>query len=121
MDALYSINELAEYFDISARAIRFYEDKGLLTPQRVGSRRVYSKRDRARLQLILRGKRLGFSLVEIREYLDLYDQDPSQEAQKRLLIDKVNERRLQLEQQLIDIQDTLADLDSIEAQLGPNS
>ena len=117
MDALYSINELAEQFDISARAIRFYEDKALLLPQRVGSRRVYSKRDRARLQLILRGKRLGFSLVEIREYLDLYDQDPSQQAQIRLLLDKIQERRLQLEQQMIDIQDTLSDLDSIESQV----
>ncbi|MGB0957676.1 MAG: MerR family transcriptional regulator, partial [Litorivicinus sp.] len=71
MDRLFSINELAEQFDITARAIRFYEDKGLISPDRAGSRRVYTRRDRGRLQLILRGKRLGFSLEEIREYLDL--------------------------------------------------
>lgn len=117
MDGLFSINELAEAFDISARAIRFYEDKGLIAPERVGSRRVYTKRDRGRLQLILRGKRLGFSLAEIREYLDMYDQDPTQQAQTRLLLEKVSERRMQLEQQMIDIQDTLADLEDIETQI----
>lgn len=117
MDGLFSINELAEAFDISARAIRFYEDKGLIAPERVGSRRVYTKRDRGRLQLILRGKRLGFSLAEIREYLDMYDQDPTQQAQIRLLLEKVSERRMQLEQQMIDIQDTLSDLEDIETQI----
>ena len=117
MDGLFSINELAQAFDISARAIRFYEDKGLIAPERVGSRRVYTKRDRGRLQLILRGKRLGFSLAEIREYLDMYDQDPTQQAQIRLLLEKVSERRMQLEQQMIDIQDTLSDLEDIETQV----
>ena len=88
MDGLFSINELAEAFDISARAIRFYEDR-TIAPERVGSRRVYTKRDRGRLQLILRGKRLGFSLAEIREYLDMYDQDPTQQAQIRLLLESI--------------------------------
>ena len=117
MDPLFSINELADTFDISARAIRFYEDKQLLSPTRVGSRRVYTKRDRARLQLILRGKRLGFSLGEMAEYLDLYDRDPSQIAQSKLLLAKISERRLALEQQLVDIHDTMADLDEIETQI----
>lgn len=117
MESLFSINELAEHFDVTARAIRFYEDKGLITPTRVGSRRVFTKRDRARLQLILRGKRLGFSLGEIAEYLDLYDQDPTQTAQTRHLLDKIQQRRLSLEQQMVDIKDTLIDLDDIEAQI----
>ncbi|MGB0966415.1 MAG: MerR family transcriptional regulator [Litorivicinus sp.] len=117
MDDLFSINELADTFEISARAIRFYEDKGLLAPTRVGSRRVYTRRDRARLQLILRGKRLGFSLGEIAEYLDLYDQDPTQVAQSKLLLEKVAQRRSALEQQLVDIRDTLADLDDIQRQI----
>ncbi len=116
MDRLFSINELAEQFDITARAIRFYEDKGLISPDRAGSRRVYTRRDRGRLQLILRGKRLGFSLEEIREYLDLYDQDPAQVSQMQLLLTKISERRLQLVQQQKDIVQTLADLDGIQEQ-----
>lgn len=116
MDTLFSINELGEEFDITARAIRFYEDKGLISPKRAGSRRVYTRRDRARLQLILRGKRLGFSLGEIREYLDLYDQDPTLQSQTQLLLNKVQERREQLLQQRADIEQTLVDLDTIESQ-----
>lgn len=72
---LYTVTELAAELGMTARAIRFYEDKGLITPQRAGTTRVYSSRDRARMILILRGKRLGFSLGTIREYLDLYDAD----------------------------------------------
>src|SRR5262245_49882696 len=86
---LYSIGDLASEFGISTRAIRFYEAKGLLSPERVGSNRIYTKRDRARLILVLRGKRLGFSLEEIAEYLDLYDADPYQLAQTRLLLQKI--------------------------------
>ena len=84
---------------MTARAIRFYEDKGLITPQRAGTTRVYSTRDRARMILILRGKRLGFSLITIKEYLDLYDIDITQHAQLRLLLDLVTKRREQLQAQ----------------------
>ena len=76
-DKLYSITELAEEFDITPRAIRFYETKCLLSPQRAGATRVYNYRDRARLMLVLRGKRLGFSLEDIKEYIDLYDAERS--------------------------------------------
>ena len=73
---IYTIGDLAREFDVTSRAIRFYEDEGLLAPQRVGSRRIYSKRDHVRLKLILRGKRLGFSLAEVRSMLALYDSAP---------------------------------------------
>ena len=80
---LYSVNQLAEEIGVTPRTIRFYEAKGLVAPQRAGNARVFTRRDRARLLLVLRGKRLGFSLDEIREYLDLYDSDRSQVSQVR--------------------------------------
>ena len=83
---LYTVTELAKELGMTARAVRFYEDKGLITPQRAGTTRVYSARDRARMILILRGKRLGFSLSAIKEYLDLYDTDITQHAQLRVLL-----------------------------------
>ena len=95
---LFAIGDLAKEFGISTRAIRFYEAKGLLTPERVGATRVFRRRDRARLILILRGKRLGFSLRDISDYLDLYDADRGQQAS--LLAEKVEERLELLEQQL---------------------
>jgi DNA-binding transcriptional MerR regulator len=107
---LYSIGDLASEFAISTRAIRFYEIKGLLNPKRVGTNRVYSKRDRARLLLILRGKRLGFSLEGIAEYLNLYDADPHQIAQTRLLLQGVERAIAELEQKQQDIEKTLAEL-----------
>lgn len=110
---LYSIAELAREFSISTRAIRFYESKGLLSPQRVGGTRVFRRRDRARLILILRGKRLGFSLREIYEYLSLYDADRSQAAQVQRLIELVNERIELLQGQLADIETTLRELHEI--------
>jgi len=79
---LYSIGDLASEFAISPRAIRFYEDQGLLAPRRIGGNRIYAARDRARLQLVLRGKRLGFALADIKEMLDLYDVD-SQHLEQR--------------------------------------
>ena len=85
----YSIGDLAAEFKITTRAIRFYEHRGLLAPARRGVTRTYSMRDRARLNLILRGKNLGFSLEDIAEFLALYDADPSQLAQTRLLLAKV--------------------------------
>jgi DNA-binding transcriptional MerR regulator len=113
---LYTVTELAKELGMTARAIRFYEDKGLITPQRAGTTRVYSIRDRARMILILRGKRLGFSLSTIKEYLDLYDTDITQHAQLRLLLAAVAKRREQLLAQRQAIDDALSELAEITAQ-----
>jgi DNA-binding transcriptional MerR regulator len=113
---LYTVTELAQELGMTARAVRFYEDKGLITPQRAGTTRVYSARDRARMILILRGKRLGFSLSEIREYLDLYDADVTQQAQLRVLLAAVAKRRAQLLAQRQAIDEALAELAEIAAQ-----
>ena len=110
---LFAIADLAREFGISTRAIRFYETKGLLNPDRVGSTRVFRRRDRARLILILRGKRLGFSLRDISDYLSLYDADRTQHAQVSLLVEKVDQRTTMLEQQLRDLQTTLTELREI--------
>lgn len=110
---LYGIGELAEELGISQRAVRFYETKGLLKPRRVGVNRVYDRRDRARLKLILRGKRLGFSLQEISEYLDLYDEDPEQMLQVRHLLNKVDQAIEDLQRKRADIDSTLEELASI--------
>ena len=111
-----TITELAREAGVTARAIRFYESKGLLTPRRAGNTRIYTHREHGRLQLILRGKRLGFSLTDIGEYLDLYDADPTQHDQIVLLLDKVNSRIGELESQKADINDTLKELSSVRAQ-----
>jgi len=111
---LFAIADLAREFGISTRAIRFYETKGLLHPERVGSARVFRRRDRARLILILRGKRLGFSLRDISDYLSLYDADRTQRAQVNLLVEMVEKRMAMLEQQLGDLQTTLAELHEIK-------
>lgn len=110
---LYAIADLAREFGISARAIRFYESKGLLNPERVGNTRVFRRRDRARLMLILRGKRLGFSLRDIAEYLSLYDADRTQTAQVEHLLELVGQRIALLEAQARDIETTLAELGEI--------
>ena len=106
---LFAIADLAKEFGISTRAIRFYESKGLLQPERVGGTRIFRRRDRARLILILRGKRLGFSLRDISDYLSLYDAH-SQTAQVELLVDKVEERLALLEAQKRDLETTIAEL-----------
>ena len=111
---LFAIADLAREFGISTRAIRFYESKGLLTPERVGSTRVFRRRDRARLILILRGKRLGFSLRDISDYLSLYDADRTQRAQVNLLVEMVDQRMDMLELQLTDLQTTLSELREIK-------
>jgi len=113
---LYSVTELANEFDITPRAIRFYETKGLLSPQRAGSTRVYTYRDRARLMIILRGKRLGFSLSGIKEYLDLYDADPTQKKQMQALLGALRERMDELEEQRKDLETTLDELKDVERQ-----
>ena len=109
---LYAIADLAREFGISTRAIRFYESKGLLHPERVGGSRIFRRRDRARLILILRGKRLGFSLRDISDYLSLYDTH-SQTAQVSLLVDMVDQRLSLLERQLTDLQTTISELREI--------
>ena len=109
---LFAIADLAKEFGISTRAIRFYEAKGLLAPERVGATRIFRRRDRARLILILRGKRLGFSLRDISDYLSLYDANRSQQVQ--LLTAKIDERLVSLEAQLEDLQTTISELREIK-------
>lgn len=116
LDRLYSVTELAHELGMTPRAVRFYESKGLVSPRRAGSNRVYSHRDRARLLIILRGKRLGFTLAEIKDFLDLYDADPKHATQLKLLLDGVRERRQELEGQRRDIELTLEELEEIELQ-----
>lgn len=116
MRELYTVNQLAEDLGITPRTIRFYEAKGLIAPQRAGTMRVFNRRDRARLMIVLRGKRLGFTLAEIREYLDLYDADRTKREQMRLLLTKTQERITGLEQQRRDLAQTLAELRAIEAE-----
>ncbi len=110
---LFSIGDLAQEFCITTRAIRFYEDKGLISPGRVSGVRAYDRRDRARLILILRGKRLGFSLEDIAEYLSLYDTDPSHVTQLKHLEKQVDEAIARLEQQRADIELTIDELQEI--------
>lgn len=114
MNKIYSVTELARELGVTARAIRFYEDQGLLSPQRAGNTRVYSHRDRARMILILRGKRLGFSLRVIKEFLDLYVVDVTQVEQMQLLLAKVRERSRLLEDQRRALDETLHELKDIE-------
>jgi DNA-binding transcriptional MerR regulator len=116
MRQLYSVNQLALELGVTARAIRFYETKGLIAPQRAGHARVFNRRDRARLLLVLRGKRLGFSLDEIREYLDLYDADRSQISQVRRLLEHTSRRVAELEAQRRDLDQALSELREIEIQ-----
>lgn len=112
----FSISELAREFSITTRTIRFYEDRGLIRPARHGRTRVYSPRDRVRLKLILRGKRLGFSLQEIGEIMDMYDQGPGEVGQLKYMLDILAARRAQLERQQQDIDLTLREMERIEAQ-----
>jgi DNA-binding transcriptional MerR regulator len=114
MEKIYSVTELARDLDITARTIRFYEDQGLISPQRAGATRVYTHRDRARMILILRGKRLGFSIREIKEFLDLYVVDVTQVEQMQLLLNKVRDRSRQLEEQRRALELTLRELKDIE-------
>lgn len=110
------IHEAAERLGVTMRTLRFYEDKGLISPQRVGTTRIYGKRELGRMQLILRGKRLGFSIREIKEFLDLYDVDPEHVEQVRQLLVKVGQRMAELRRQKRAIEQTMAELGSIEQQ-----
>ncbi len=111
----FSIAELATEFDITPRAIRFYEDLGLLEPSRAGRSRVYSLRDRTRLKLTLRGKRLGLTLQEIKQLVDMYDTPADSAAQLNAFLRVLGEHRRQLEQQLEDIRITLEEIGQHEA------
>jgi DNA-binding transcriptional MerR regulator len=115
-DRLYTVTQLAGDLGVTARTIRFYEDKGLISPQRVGAIRVYTHRDRARMVLILRGKRLGFSLREIKGYLDLYGVDHTHDEQLRVLQKSVASRIERLEQQRVALDETLSELHEIKRQ-----
>lgn len=115
-DRLYTIGELATELNVTTRAIRFYEAKGLIAPARRGVARSYTRRDRARLKLILRGKNLGFSLDEIAQYLKMYDADPTQNAQTQLLLARVETAIADLQEKRADIERTLKELKDIRAQ-----
>jgi DNA-binding transcriptional MerR regulator len=115
-ERLLTITELANELGVTPRAIRFYESKGLIDPQRAGANRVYTHRDRGRLQIILRGKRLGFSLASIKEYLDLYDAEPTHRIQLQHLLAGTRRRIAELEQQRQDLELTLDELRDVERQ-----
>ena len=113
-ETTWSITELAEEFGVTLRTIRHYEDVGLITPERRGSARVFHTRDRIRLQLILRGKRLGFSLPEIRTIVNMYDEQPGEAGQLHYLLDQIDVRRAELDQLRRDIDETMAELAHVE-------
>ena len=113
-ETLVTVTDLAAELGITARTLRFYEDQGLIQPRRLGATRVYSNRERARMILVLRGKRLGFSIREIKDYLDLYDDDPRHETQTRALLVKIAQRRLQLDEQRAAIDEALDGLGALE-------
>ena len=115
MTRLYSVTELASELEVTPRALRFYEDKGLIAPQRAGKTRVYTARDRRRIVLILRGKRLGFSLREIAEWLDLYDRLPNRVGPLRLTLTRTRQRIEALQAQHRDLEETLQELRGIES------
>jgi len=110
----WSITALARDHGVTLRTIRFYEDRGLLSPERRGVQRVYHNRDRVRLALVLRGKRLGFSLDEIARIVDMYDSEPGEAGQLRYLLTQIAARRAELAQRRHDIDETLSELDEVE-------
>jgi DNA-binding transcriptional MerR regulator len=114
VESAWSITELATEFDVTLRTIRHYEDIGLLAPERRGTARIFHPRDRVRLGLILRGRRLGFSLDEIAAIVNMYDAEPGEAGQLRYLIEQIGVRRADLEQRRRDIDQTLADLAEVE-------
>ena len=114
--AIKGIQEVARELGVTHRTLRYYEDEGLISPRRLGTTRVYSRRDIGRMQLILRGKRLGFSIREIREFLDLYDVDPEQHVQIEQLLKRVRAKLGELRRQRQAIDETIRELGEIERQ-----
>ena len=114
MTSTYTIGELAKALDITPRSIRFYEEQGLLTPLRNGQNRVYEKKDKVRLKLILRGKRLGFSLAETKTLFDLYDSHQNSQVQLEAMLRMTREKRDFMRQQLEDIKMLMNELDEVE-------
>ena len=110
----YTISDLAKEFEVTPRALRLYEESGLLEPQRDGQQRIYSERDRVRLRLIIRGKRIGCSLAEVKELFDMYDSSPGETGQIKRLLEKLDERRQALELQRSELALSLADIEQIE-------
>ena len=113
----FSISELAREFDVTPRAIRFYEDQGLLAPKRAGQRRIYTPRDRTRLKLTLRGKRLGLTLSEIRELIDMYEPGRDDRAQLERFREVLEAHRKSLLQQRADIEDQLSEIQTFEKRI----
>jgi DNA-binding transcriptional MerR regulator len=111
----FSIGELAKALDITPRSIRFYEEQGLLSPERQGQNRIYNKKDKVRLKLILRGKRLGFSLAETKTLFELYDRNQNSKAQLETMLLMTAEKRRHMLQQLEDIQMLMNELDDVES------
>jgi DNA-binding transcriptional MerR regulator len=116
MSLTYTISELAKEFSVTTRTIRFYEDQGLLSPRREGTSRIFSARDRVRLKLALRGKRLGFSLAEIRELFELYDISRDEQRQLQEFLARLERRRVHLEQQREDIEVMLNEINFFAGQ-----
>lgn len=110
----WTIAQIAAEFGVTHRTLRFYEDQGLITPLRRGTQRLFRPRDRVRVALVLRGKRLGFSLEEIRRIIDMYDAEPGEVGQLHYLIEQVERRRAELLQRQRDIEETLAELDVVQ-------
>ena len=110
----WTIAQIAEEFGVTHRTVRHYEQLGLLSPERRGTARVYRRRDRIRMELIMRGRRLGFGLDEIRRIIDMYDEQPGEEGQLRYLLDQISRQRAALEARRRDIEKTLAELDRVE-------
>ena len=113
-NAIWTIAQMADDHGVTHRALRHYEHLGLLSPEREGQRRVYHRRERTRLALILRGRRLGFSLEEIATILDMYDEQPGEAGQLRYLLAQIGDRREDLQRRLGDIEDSLRELDDLE-------
>lgn len=110
----WTIRDIADEFEVTHRTVRHYEDLGLITPERRGTARVFHRRDRTRLALILRGKRLGFPLEEIRTIIDLYDRPRGKASQLEYVLGQIDERRRDLEQRRRDLEDALTELDEFE-------
>lgn len=113
MSPTYSISDIAQLLDVTPRTLRFYEEQGMVTPTRRGQERIYAPRDLVAMKLILRGKRIGFSLAECKELIDMYDPSGNRKQLDRFL-EKITERRAQLQQQVLDIEQMQVELDTAE-------